>query len=66
MYCIVFFSCNSGSKNDSIKTDSKSESAVSVQNVNGNIPDTVNTINIGMHKPNDIEGDYLKKDSLKK
>ncbi len=67
--CIIlfFFSCNSADKkkDESIKTDSKSESAVGVQNVNGNIPDTTNTINIGTHKPNE-GSDSLSKDSLKK
>ena len=31
------------------KTDAKTENPVGIQNVNGGIPDTVNTIDIGTH-----------------
>lgn len=54
-------------KEDGTDTPSSSENAVGVQNVNGNIPDTVNTIDIGTHQPNAIAGsDSLAADSLKK
>ena len=61
---LCFLSCSNSDTKD--KKDAKDESSVGVQNVNGNIPDTTNAINIGTHKPNEIEGDSTKKDSLKK
>ncbi len=68
--CIVLFflSCNPDSKSDTSTTPaSATENAAGIQNVNGNLPDTTNTIDIGTHQPNEIRGtDSLKMDTLKK
>lgn len=56
IFTIVLYSC--ASDND-MKYDKKgddeiqSENPVGIQNVNGNIPDTVNTIDIGNHETTD-------------
>lgn len=65
---LFLFSCNSDTKSDTSTTPAAgTENAVGVQNVNGNIPDTTNTIDIGTHQPNEIRGtDSLKMDTLKK
>lgn len=65
---LVLFSCSSDSKSDTSSTPAAgTENSVGVKNVNGNIPDTTNTINIGTHQPNEIRGsDSLKMDTLKK
>lgn len=65
---LFLLSCNSDGKSDtSTEPASDAESTIGVQNVNGNIPDTTNTINIGTHQPNEIRGtDSLNMDTLKK
>lgn len=65
---LFLFSCNSDNKNDtSTQPAASGENRVGVENVNGNMPDTVNTIDIGTHQPNEIKGsDSLKTDTLKK
>ncbi|MDQ6763222.1 MAG: hypothetical protein M3015_11425 [Bacteroidota bacterium] len=65
---LFLFSCNSDSKSNTSTTPAAgSENAVGVQNVNGNLPDTTNTIDIGTHQPNEIKGnDSLLMDTLKK
>ncbi len=65
---LFLFSCNSDDKKDaSDQPAAAGENAVGVENVNGNIPDTTNTIDIGTHQPNQIKGnDSLKMDTLKK
>lgn len=65
---LFLFSCNSDSKSDTSTTPAAgTENAVGIENVNGNIPDTTNTIDIGTHQPNEIRGtDSLKMDTLKK
>ena len=56
----VILGCNSG---DEKKTDeTKTDSQVGVQNVNGNIPDTTNAIKLSTDK-NDSAG--MRKDSAK-
>ncbi len=50
---VILFGCASDNdlKNtDTETTEVKSENPVGIQNVNGNIPDTINTIDIGTHK----------------
>ena len=56
----VILSCNSGDKKKTEET--KTDSQVGVQNVNGNIPDTANAIRLSTDK-NDSAG--LRSDSLK-
>ena len=65
---IFLFGCNSDNKSDKSKEPAAaSENPVGVQNVNGNIPDTTNTIDIGTHQPNEIKAtDSLKMDTPKK
>lgn len=49
----VFISCASDNDmkyKEADKEEVKSENPVGIQNVNGGIPDTINTINIGTHK----------------
>lgn len=67
-FALFLFSCNSDSKTETSTTPAAGdENAVGVQNVNGNIPDTTNTIDIGTHQPNQIKGnDSLRVDTLKK
>lgn len=50
---LILFSCasdNDMKHTDTKKEEVKSENKVGIQNVNGGIPDTTNTINIGNHK----------------
>ena len=57
-------SCNSDNDmkyKDTDKKEEKTENPVGIQNVNGNIPDTTNTINIGTSKKDTA----IKKDSLR-
>lgn len=65
---LFLFSCNSDNNNDtSTEPAAASENPVGIQNVNGNLPDTTNTIDIGTHQPNEIRGtDSLRMDTLKK
>lgn len=66
-FTIVLYSC--ASDND-MKYDKKgddeirSENPVGIQNVNGNIPDTINTMDIGNYKTTDSISAF--KDSAKK
>ncbi|MEO8110528.1 MAG: hypothetical protein ABI594_10865 [Ginsengibacter sp.] len=64
---LFLFGCNSDNKSDTTKEPAAAgENRVGVENVNGNMPDTVNTIDIGTHQPNDITADSLKMDTSKK
>ncbi len=52
---LLFVGCNSDNDmkykdKEGKATEVKSENPVGIQNVNGNIPDTVNTIDISTHK----------------
>ncbi len=60
----LLISCNSDNDmkyKDTDKKEEKTENPVGIQNVNGNIPDTTNTIDIGTSKKDTA----IKKDSLK-
>lgn len=51
---LMFMSCTSDNDMNYKETDKKeikTENPVGIQNVNGGIPDTVNTIDIGTHQP---------------
>ncbi len=55
---LLFVGCNSDNDmkykdKESKATEAKSENPVGIQNVNGNIPDTVNTIDISNHNKKD-------------
>ncbi len=56
----VFFSCTSNNKK--INESSGTTNQTGVQNVNGNIPDTTNTINLSTHKKDTV---HSAKDSVK-
>ncbi len=52
-FTIVFCSCasdNDMKNSDKKEVDEKTENQVGVPNVNGNIPDTTHSIDIGTHK----------------
>ena len=56
IFGIVLYSC--ASDNDmkydkKVDDETKSENPVGIENVNGNIPDTINTIDIGNYKTTD-------------
>ncbi len=61
---LMFIGCTSDNdmhyKNSDSKEVKAENQAGGIQNVNGNLPDTTNTINIGTHQP-----DALLKDSSK-
>lgn len=61
-----FISCasdNDMKHKEADKEEVKSENPVGIQNVNGNIPDTVNTIDISTHKKDSTMNNV--KDSVK-
>ena len=58
----VFTACNSG--DDAEATDKAAPNSSPVQNVNGNIPDSANSINLNQSLP--VDSSRLKADSVKK
>lgn len=60
LFVFTFFSCTSNSSKSVEDTGSKIETGV--QNVNGNIPDTTNSINLSTHKKDTV---LKSKDSVK-
>ncbi len=51
---LILISCTSDNDmkyKDTDKEEVKSQNPVGIQNVNGGIPDTINTIDIGTHQP---------------
>lgn len=63
---VIMASCSSGTTTTTTTTDSNggSNAAAPVENVNGNVPDTTNTVTPGTPKKN-VDSSYAK-DSLKK
>jgi len=62
--CIAFVACN-GNSDASSSEDATTTNVSGVENVNGNIPDTTNTISVdGSSEPSDTKVDTLTKDSV--
>ena len=61
MAIIGMAACNSESET---KTEESAPNVPAIQNVNGNIPDTTNTINL--NGPTSIDSSRIKDDSLRK
>ncbi len=59
-FITLVYSCNNSDKTTTEETQNKNE--VGVQNVNGNIPDTTNSIDLSTHKKDTTMN---SKDSLK-
>jgi hypothetical protein len=58
----IFMACNSGEETEA--TDKAAPNSPAVQNVNGNIPDSGNSINL--NNPLPVDSSRVKADSLKK
>ena len=61
----VLASCNSDSTGEITEDSTATTTTQAIENVNGNIPDTSNSIKIPDKTPTDIDSTHIK-DSLKK